>query len=136
MVLRPCQRSPARHGGIAESNHTGKTNSRNKGRLKQQAAFPTSKHPKTNDRKPRSIIDGVSIFQPYQPTQKHLPSLKTQPRRRKRHIPKTGIPTATREKKTYMRARKVVVTLVTHKTLHYIHMNINKKAVKKVSPHT
>ena len=30
-----------------------------------------------------------------------------------------------------MRARKVVVTLVTHKTLHYIHMNINKKAVKK-----
>lgn len=39
-------------------------------------------------------------------------------------------------KKTYMRARKVVVTLVIHKTLHYIHMNINKKAVKKVSPHT
>lgn len=39
-------------------------------------------------------------------------------------------------KKTYIRARKVVVTLVTHKTLHYIHMNINKKAVKKVSPHT
>nr|DAX34478.1 MAG TPA: hypothetical protein [Caudoviricetes sp.] len=70
-LLRPQERSPARNGGIVKSNHTSKTNSQNKGRLKQQAAFPTSKHPKTHGRQPRSIIDGVSTFQSYQPTQKH-----------------------------------------------------------------
>ena len=33
-LLRPHQRSPARNGEIAKSNHTDKTNSINKGRLK------------------------------------------------------------------------------------------------------
>nr|DAN42248.1 MAG TPA: hypothetical protein [Caudoviricetes sp.] len=116
-LLRPQERSPARNGGIAKSNHTGKTNSLNKGRLKQQAAFPTSKHPKTNGRQPRSITDGVSAFQSYQPTQKHLPRLKTQLRRRKRHIPKTGIPTAAREKNLYAREKSSGYRGY-HKTLH------------------
>ena len=82
-------------------------------------------------RQPRSITDGVSDFQSYQPTQKHLLHLKTQLRRRKRHTRKTGISAATREKKTYMRARKVVVTVVTTKLYIYNHMNINNKNTKK-----
>jgi len=64
-----------------------------------------------------------------QPTQKHLPRLKTQPRRRKRHIYETGISAAAR-KKTYIRARKVVVTVVTTKLYIYNHMNINNKTRK------
>ena len=71
-LLRPHQRSPARNGVIVKSNHAGKSNSRNKGRLKKQAAFPASKYPKTHGRQPRSIMDGVSAFQSYQPPHKTL----------------------------------------------------------------
>ena len=56
-LLRPHQRSPARNGGINKNNHTSKTNSRNKGRLKQQAAFSTSKHPETHGRQPIRFTD-------------------------------------------------------------------------------
>ena len=104
-LLRPQKRSPARNRGIAKSNHTSKANSINKGCLKQQAAFSAFRHPKTHGRQPRSITDGVSAFQLYQPKQKYQPRLKTQPRRRKRHIPQTADSAATREKNLYAREK-------------------------------
>ena len=42
---------------------------------------------------------------PSQPTRKHLPLLKTQLRRRKRHIPKTADSAAAREKNLYAREK-------------------------------